>query len=243
MSTTYDLSAGGLSAGPPLSIGCLFLRRTDRNGDVLFRDRPFRPRAQDKGVATIDSVEATRSATAGAATGRLDPNGEMWLTSVYETHCGGLLTYATRLCGDRHVAEDVVQETLIRAWRNRAELGDGGTNLRAWLYTVTRNVIYDRHRARRSRPSEAAPIDSEGGLHGANTDDPADGVVDAIAVHDAMDRLGDTHREVLLLVYFGDQTTAEAAELLGVPLGTVKSRVYYALRALRLTLDEGQVAT
>ena len=160
---------------------------------------------------------------------------EVLIRSVYEEHGGALLAYATRLTGDRATAEDVVQETLIRAWRHADVLVNGKGSVRGWLLTVARNIITDRFRAKAARPAEVA--ESPATL--AVEEDHADAVVDAMVVLGALDRLTPEHREVLTELYFRERSVAEAADSLGIPAGTVKSRSHYALKALRETFSEG----
>jgi RNA polymerase sigma-70 factor, ECF subfamily len=163
-----------------------------------------------------------------------------WVRMLYEQHGSALLAYATRLTGDRRAAEDVVQETLVRAWRHRAKLHREDKSVRGWLFTVTRNLVYDRSRARQSRPVEVAVPEYDTTV--MSLADPADAVVNSVAVLDALDTLSEDHRAALVSIYYGGLTTAEAAEQLGIPVGTVKSRVHYALRALRVVLDERRVS-
>ncbi|MEU6312703.1 sigma-70 family RNA polymerase sigma factor [Streptomyces sp. NPDC047014] len=154
---------------------------------------------------------------------------EVLIRSVYEEHGNALLAYATRLTGDRAAAEDVVQETLIRAWRHSEVLVNGKGSVRGWLLTVARNIITDRYRARAARPPEvsgsaaAPPVEA----------DHADSVVDSMTVLGALDRLSPEHRDVLKELYYRQLSVAEAADTLGIPAGTVKSRSHYALKALR----------
>ncbi|RZS39217.1 RNA polymerase sigma-70 factor (ECF subfamily) [Herbihabitans rhizosphaerae] len=156
---------------------------------------------------------------------------EALIRGLYEEHGRALLAYATRLLRDRAAAEDVVQETLVRAWRNPDVLVNGKGSVRAWLLTVTRNLVTDRYRARAARPHEVAeqpqspPVQS----------DHAEGVVNSMMVAEALDQLSPGHRDVLREVYLNGRTAAEAAAVLGVPTGTVKSRSHHALRALRQT--------
>src|ERR1700742_3755411 len=81
---------------------------------------------------------------------------EALVRSVYDEHGRALLAYATRLTGDRAIAEDVVQETLVRAWQHREVLVNGKGSVRGWLLTVARTLITDRARARAARPTEVA---------------------------------------------------------------------------------------
>lgn len=160
--------------------------------------------------------------------------GEALVRALYEEHGRALLAYATRLTRDRAAAEDVVQETLMRAWRHPEVLVNGRGSVRGWLLTVARNLVTDRIRARSARPAEVAESDSQ---PAATTRDHAAQVVDSLVVMGAMDTLSDDHREVLQEVYFRGRSIAEAAEVLSIPPGTVKSRCYYALRAMRTSLD------
>nr|WP_241776035.1 sigma-70 family RNA polymerase sigma factor [Streptomyces exfoliatus] len=160
---------------------------------------------------------------------------EVLIRSVYEEHGGALLAYATRLTGDRATAEDVVQETLIRAWRHADVLVNGKGSVRGWLLTVARNIITDRYRAKAARPTEIAESPATPPVE----EDHADAVVDAMVVLGALCRLTPEHREVLTELYYRERSVAEAADSLGIPAGTVKSRSHYALKALRETFSEG----
>jgi RNA polymerase sigma-70 factor, ECF subfamily len=163
--------------------------------------------------------------------GPRDPD-EALIRAVYAEHGRALLAFTTRLLGDRAAAEDVVQEVLVRAWQHSDVLTNGRGSVRSWLLTVARNLVTDRVRAQRARPSEV----EEDAAPPVSTGDHADRVVDALTVLPALERLSPDHRDVLAEVYFRGRTLPEAAEVLGVPPGTVKSRSYYALRALRTAL-------
>jgi RNA polymerase sigma-70 factor (ECF subfamily) len=159
---------------------------------------------------------------------------EHLIRQLYQEHGGALLAYATRLMGERPAAEDVVQETLIRAWRNPDALTEDKGSVRGYLFTITRNIAIDRHRARRARPAEVAETYSSTPVE----PDQSDQVVDSMVVLAAMNQLSSEHRGVLEAIFFRGRTVEETAEELGVPIGTVKSRSYYALRRLRDSIGE-----
>jgi RNA polymerase sigma-70 factor (ECF subfamily) len=155
--------------------------------------------------------------------------------ALYDEHAAPLMGYVLRLVGgDRQRAEDVVQETLLRAWRHPDSLTPDRGSARPWLWTVARHVVVDGERARRARPAEVA----ESALGVVPVDDGVDQALVAQLVAEAIETLSPEHRAAVVETYFRGRSVAEAAHVLGVPAGTVKSRTYYALRALRLALEE-----
>ncbi|WP_133871726.1 sigma-70 family RNA polymerase sigma factor [Paractinoplanes brasiliensis] len=161
---------------------------------------------------------------------RRDMADEAFVRSLFAEHGRAMLGYAYQLTRDRAAAEDIVQEALVRAWRHADDLGsDGKGSVRGWLLTVVRNLFHDQVRARSRRAPETfeAPPDV------ATERDHADQVVASMVVIDALARLSSEHRAALELTYLHGYGIAEAAEVLGVPPGTVKSRVFHGLRALR----------
>ena len=158
------------------------------------------------------------------------------MRTLYAEHAGPLLTFVLRLTGgDRQRAEDVVQETLLRAWRNADRLDtQGRPSLRPWLVTVARRIVIDSHRSDLARPAET----HDRGLEQLPVADETDRVLQVMTLTDALRVLSPPHREILVETYYRGRTVQEAAQVLDLPLGTAKSRVYYALRALRAALEE-----
>ena len=156
------------------------------------------------------------------------------LRSAYDAHGPELYRFARRALGDGALAEDAVQEAFVRAWRASGSYDPARSSQRTWLFAILRNVVIDFARARRSRP----PV--------ASTDPDADGpaVADAIdhvlttwEVEAALEALEVEQRRALVEVHWRGRPYAEVAAELGVPEGTLKSRVYYGLRSMREALE------
>jgi RNA polymerase sigma-70 factor, ECF subfamily len=162
---------------------------------------------------------------------------EELVRALYAEHAGPLLRYALHLMsGDRQRAEDIVQETLLRAWQHPEAIADRPA--RPWLFAVARNLAVDSFRARKARPPEVG----EGSLELLSVPDEAERALESWAVADAIRSLRAEHRGVLLQTFYLGRSVAEAAAVLGIPAGTVKSRTFYALRALKLALEERGLA-
>jgi RNA polymerase sigma-70 factor, ECF subfamily len=155
---------------------------------------------------------------------------------LYDEHAAALWRYAVGLTGDPARAEDVVQETLVRAWQHPEVIDDHESSPRAWLFTVARNIIIDERRSARFRnESVTSDMDDTDDRMGP---DEIDAALDRLLLRDALDRLSPQHKAVIVRSFYQGWTTAHIAADLGIAEGTVKSRVHYALRALRLTLQE-----
>jgi RNA polymerase sigma-70 factor (ECF subfamily) len=153
--------------------------------------------------------------------------------SLYAEHGPALLRLSTALTGgDRGRAEDLVQETMLRAWTHRANLDIQRRSHRAWLTTIARRLAIDAHRARRARPQEVQ-LDERLALVGGQR---ADASIDKVGVRTAIAALPGPQRQVLTEVYYRDRSVAETARMLQIPPGTVRSRIFYGLRALRRAL-------
>ncbi|MFF8268179.1 sigma-70 family RNA polymerase sigma factor [Streptomyces sp. NPDC016562] len=168
-----------------------------------------------------------------------DADCDAFMRDVYDQHGPLLVRYATRLLdGDWHKAEDIFQETAARAWKHGRSLGTRADQIRPWLFTVARNLVIDHHRARRNRPLELMPVE--------DLDASWDGTESALTTHavlKALRELNEQQRTVIRLMYSLECSVAQAAEHLGVPPGTVKSRAFYAVRALRKALEKQGVLT
>ncbi|MFI0444818.1 sigma-70 family RNA polymerase sigma factor [Actinomadura sp. 6N118] len=157
------------------------------------------------------------------------------MRDLYAEHGRMLLAYATRMTGDRGAAEDLVQETMIRAWRHAHIVATATVPLTGWLLTILRNLSFDRARRRAVRPSEVPELPEGGAAHG----DHAERIVDSVVVLEALKSLSPEHNRVLVEIYFRHRSVAEVAEMFQIPQGTVKSRTHYAVRALRTALADG----
>ena len=157
------------------------------------------------------------------------------MKQLHDEHAAALWGYCLSLTGRDHArAEDVVQETLLRAWRNRDRLEESRGSVRSWLFTVARNIVIDEWRTRRIHGELAVAEVPEV----REPTDETDQLLLSWVVSDALLNLSPDHRAVLVECYFRGASVAQAADRLGIPEGTVKSRTHYALRALRLALQE-----
>lgn len=152
---------------------------------------------------------------------------------AYAAHSGELYGFALRSLGDAGLAEEAVQETFVRAWRAGDRFDPGIASLRTWLFAILRNVVIDLGRARAARPRLSG---AEAGVEPAV--EPLEQALLSWQVEEAMRRIGEDHRRVLVETHYRGRPYAEVAAELGVPEGTVKSRVYYGLKALRVVLEE-----
>jgi RNA polymerase sigma-70 factor (ECF subfamily) len=170
---------------------------------------------------------------AGTAPRPVHAADEAFARALYTEHGDALLRYALHLTGgDRQRAEDLVQETMVRAWRHPEAVGGGSA--KGWLYAVARNLAVDAYRARRARPPET----SQAALERVPADDDTDRTLESWIIADALASLRPDHRRVIIETYYRGCSVAQAAARLGIPAGTVKSRAFYALKALKLALQE-----
>lgn len=160
---------------------------------------------------------------------------ETLLRALHDEHAGPLWRYVVSLTGDAAHADDIVQETLMRAWRKPSVLDQRQASARAWLFTVARNLVIDEARSAHHRHETATPAEQ---MPEPVAADETERMLDAWLIGDALAGLSAEHRAVVVKAYYGGLSTAELAAELGIPEGTVKSRLHYGLRALRLALQE-----
>ena len=171
-------------------------------------------------------VDASRDGLGG------DPDSV--LRELYSHYAKALHGYVEQFCPDRASADDIVQETFIRAWRHLPQLSADDRPVRPWLFRVARNLLIDANRAARARPM-SAPGQPAGEI---GTDSGLDEVLDRQFVFAALQHLSPAHQSVLVETFYRGETMATVARELGIPHGTARSRLHYALDALRKQLQQ-----
>lgn len=160
--------------------------------------------------------------------------------AVVAQHGAAVQSYLRRRVGDAGRAEDLTQEVFLRAWRHADRFDAGRTDLRGWLFAIARNLVVDTYRADAARPRTTS---GDAALAALPAPDEIDEALAAWTMAEALRHLSPAHRDVLLCLYYRRWTLAQTAAHLDVAVGTVKSRSTYALRALRLVLEEMEVPT
>ena len=163
----------------------------------------------------------------------MPPENDARLAALFDAHAAPVWRYVVHLTGDAAGADDVVQETLLRAWRSPKIMAQDPSTARSWMFTVARHLVIDEARSARRRHEVviAEPPERVGS-------DDTDALLDAIIIEEALATLSSEHRAVIISAYYGGRSVAQAANELGIPEGTVKSRLHYGMRALRLALQE-----
>ncbi len=159
------------------------------------------------------------------------------LAELYRRYAARVYGLGLRLLGDCGLAEDLVQETFLRLWRSAARFDPERATLRTFLFMIARRAAVDLWRRRRSTHA-AGDAEAEALVD----DDAFEALVVSLDVRDALDGLSAKHREVLELHYLGDLTQRQISERLDVPIGTVKTRTYHALRALKSRVEERELS-
>ena len=160
------------------------------------------------------------------------------LRTLYAQHRHAVLAYAEGFTQDRGQAEDIVQETFLRAWRHLPRLLADDRPVRPWLLQVARRLLIDAARAARARPvlAEQSP-DADPAVDGG-----LEHLVDQTVLVDALGQLSERHRQIVVETFYADSPVHVTAARLGVPAGTARSRLHYALDHLRRQLDPGSAA-
>ena len=190
----------------------------------LPRHRPARGRLNRRPSSSVRRVEVRNMAE----------NPTALMQQLHDEHAAALWGFCLHLTSDPVRAEDVAQETLLRAWQHYEVLDEARGSVRSWLFTVARNIVIDEWRSKRSqneRRSTRCPSP-------ATRSTRPTALLQSWVVAEAITQLSPEHRAVLMECYYRGRSVAEASRRLGVPEGTVKSRTHYALRALRLALEE-----
>lgn len=158
------------------------------------------------------------------------------MVALYGRYGPRLYGLGLRLLGDRGLAEEMVQETFVRLWRGAERFDPDKGSVRAYTYTIARRVAIDIRRRVSSRP-----LGTDEGFEGLSSemdDGEFEALILGLDVRDGLHSLSPKHREILELHFDHDLSQPQVAERLGIPLGTVKTRTYYGLRALKLELEE-----
>lgn len=164
-----------------------------------------------------------------------DPDHEQ-LGIAFLNHRAELLGFAVRSLGAQSLAEEAVQETFVRALAARPGFDSTRGAIRSWLFAIERHVLVDLARARLAHPEGEIDPNSP------SAEDQIETAMRAWQVEEALGKLGADHRQVVVEIYYRGRPSRELARELGIPEGTVRSRLYYALQALRVSLRDMDLA-
>ena len=154
------------------------------------------------------------------------------LTAAYDAHGSSLFGFAFNALRDRGLAEDCVQETFLRAWRARERYDGDRASTRTWLFAIARNVIVDVQRSIQRMPR----LVTDERL--AETPAPDTDPLERLRMLEALGTLSDEHRQAVVAIHLTGTSYAELSAASGIPVGTLRSRAFYGLRALRDHLDD-----
>jgi RNA polymerase sigma-70 factor, ECF subfamily len=143
-----------------------------------------------------------------------------------------------RALNDDGLAEEAVQETFLRAWRAADRYDPRRSSLRTWMFAIARNVTIDLARARSARPRPTGT--GQEAEHTLEARDATEEALRSWEIEEALRHIGPHHRHAIVETYLRDRPCAEVAAEAGVPVGTMRSRLYYGLKALRSVLEEGE---
>ena len=161
------------------------------------------------------------------------------LTRLYERYADALFGYLYQLAGDRMTAEEILQDTMLAVWRSAAAF-EARSKATTWLFGVARRQAHNRLRGRYGPQTLGVPLPDRPD-QGAGPDDLAIAAAGGTPVAVAVDRLPDHHRDVIALVFVAGLPLADVAEMLAIPIGTVKSRLHHARAAVAAALTAQEV--
>jgi len=198
------------------------------------------------GLVNAGGPVAVPTRVTGRLRGVSDPDGtvpslldEDGVQAAYRLHGAEVYRFVLRGLDDPGAAQDVTQETFVKAWRHAERFDPEVASLRVWLFGIARNTMIDHVRARQARPWQGSLAEPPAMEAAAGTvDDHADAVLDGWLVEEGLRRLAPHHREALVQTHLLGRPYDEVAAELSIPVGTLRSRVFYAMRALRATMDE-----
>ncbi len=168
----------------------------------------------------------------------MEASAEQLIRELSSEHGAALLAWAKKRCANEVDAEDLVQETLVKAWRNQHQYDPARGIQRQWIFGIARNALIDQHRASKRR---LRLVSSSAETAQVTTDADLNQMVERTVIGEALSGLPDSNRQVIVASYYRGLTVREISEELKIPEGTVKSRMFYGMRALRLSLEQAEV--
>jgi RNA polymerase sigma-70 factor, ECF subfamily len=183
---------------------------------------------RDIGLSTVDGQGG---AFVDGPSGSLES-----LRLLYDLHAAEIERFCRRALGERPAAEEAMQDTFLKAWRNLHRFDPSKGSQRAWLFSIARNTTTDMLRARRVRPALAG-VATDGSRETAAPGE-IDDVITGWMVEEALRRIRPDHRAAIVETHIRGRSYAEVSAELGVPEATLRTRSFYGLKALRLALEE-----
>ncbi|MBE3000837.1 sigma-70 family RNA polymerase sigma factor [Nocardiopsis sp. HNM0947] len=179
-----------------------------------------------------------RRKSEGTAAPEVDLRSEQGVRTAYQAHGPELYRFALRQLGDEIAAQDAVQETFLRAWRAGDRFDPELASLRVWLFAIARNVLLDELRRAGRRPVPVPPEENDRSRTNLARGGVDEQVMRSWLVEEALQRIGQEHRVALVETYLRGRPYAEVAAEQNIPVGTLRSRLFYGLKALRVVMDE-----
>jgi RNA polymerase sigma-70 factor, ECF subfamily len=188
--------------------------------------------AEPPGSASVDSLSSVHNESRQDQTPSAVPAAD--IAGFYDAHGAELYRFSYRMLQDRHRAEEAVQDTFVRAWKHSDRWDGALGSQRTWLFSIAHNVCIDAIRARSSRPALDHPS-----IENAETTEPSlESAMDSWLVEEALRRIREDQRVAIVETYLKGKSYSEVAAATGANEATLRSRVFYGLKALRLALEE-----